>query len=162
MSPKPLSPSAQRVQDVLDTTGRSFAVQELEQSTRTSAEAAEAVGCTVAQIVKSIIFKAAQSGRVVLVLTSGANRVDERKVAALLGEPLAKADADFVRERTGFVIGGVAPVGHREAPATFIDQDLLAFTEIWAAAGTPNALFRLTPDDLVAISLGHVGDVKKA
>lgn len=162
MSSKPISPSAQRVQDVLDATGRSFVVQELEQSTRTSAEAAEAVGCTVAQIVKSIIFKAARSERVVLVLTSGANRVDERKVAALLGEPLAKADADFVRERTGFVIGGVAPIGHREAPATFIDQDLLAFKEIWAAAGTPNALFRLTPDDLVAISQGHVADVKKA
>lgn len=162
MSPKPLSPSAQRVQDVLDATGRSFAVQELEQSTRTSAEAADAVGCTVAQIVKSIIFKAAQSERVVLVLTSGANRVDERKVAALLGEPLAKADADFVRDRTGFVIGGVAPVGHREAPATFIDQDLLTYAEIWAAAGTPNALFGLTPEDLVAISLGRVGDIKKA
>lgn len=162
MSSKPLSPSAQRVQDVLDATGRSFSVQELEQSTRTSAEAADAVGCTVAQIVKSIIFKAAQSERVVLVLTSGANRVDERKVAALLGEPLAKADADFVRDRTGFVIGGVAPVGHREAPATFIDQDLLTYAEIWAAAGTPNALFRLTPDDLVVISLGQVGDVKKA
>ena len=162
MSSKPLSPSAQRVQDVLNATGRSFSVQELEQSTRPSAGAADAAGCPAAQIVKSIIFKAAQSERVVLVLTSGANRVDERKVAALLGEPLAKADADFVRDRTGFVIGGVAPVGHREAPATFIDQDLLTYAEIWAAAGTPNALFRLTPDDLVAISLGQVGDVKKA
>lgn len=162
MTSKPLSPSAQRVQDVLDASGRVFVVQELAQSTRTSAEAAEAVGCTVAQIVKSIIFKARETGRVVLVLTSGANRVDEHKVAALLGEHLGKADADFVRERTGFVIGGVAPVGHRESPVTFIDQDLLTFADIWAAAGTPNALFRLTPDDLQVLSQGRVADVKRA
>lgn len=162
MMSKPLSPSAQRVQEVLDASGRAFVVRELEQSTRTSAEAADAVGCTVAQIVKSIIFRAAATDRVVLVLTSGANRVDEHKVAALLGEKLGKADADFVRERTGFVIGGVAPIGHREAPVTFIDADLLAHAEIWAAAGTPNALFRLTPDDLHALSQGRVADVKRA
>ncbi len=162
MTSKPLSPSAQRVQDTLNATGRVFTVQELEQSTRTSAEAAQAVGCTVAQIVKSIIFRAKETDRVVLVLTSGANRVDEHKVAALLGEHLGKADADYVRERTGYVIGGVAPIGHREAPVTFIDADLLTFAEIWAAAGTPNALFRLTPDDLLAISQGRVADVKRA
>ncbi len=162
MMSKPLSPSAQRVQEVLDASGRVFVVRELEQSTRTSAEAADAVGCTVAQIVKSIIFRAAATDRVVLVLTSGANRVDEHKVAALLGEKLGKADADFVRERTGFVIGGVAPIGHREAPVTFIDADLLTHAEIWAAAGTPNALFRLTPDDLHALCQGRVADVKRA
>lgn len=162
MMPKPLPPSAQRVQDALDSAGLGLTVRELEQSTRTSAEAAEAVGCTVGQIVKSIIFRAKASDRVVLVLTSGANRVDEHKVAALLGEGLGKADADFVRERTGFVIGGVAPVGHREAPITFIDADLLSHNEIWAAAGTPNALFRLTPRDLQMLSQGRIADVKRA
>ncbi len=157
----PLSPSAQRVQDALDAHGLVLVVTELEQSTRTSPEAAAAVGCTVAQIVKSIIFRAANSNRVVLVLTSGANRVSEAAVAAMLGEPLAKADADFVRARTGFVIGGVAPVGHLEPPVTFIDDDLLGHADLWAAAGTPNALFRLTPEQLVQISGGQVARVKK-
>ncbi len=158
----PLSPSAQRVQDALRERGFALTVIELEQSTRTSAEAAAAVGCSVGQIVKSIIFRAAHSDRVVLVLTSGANRVSERAVAARAGEPLAKADADFVRARTGFVIGGVAPVGHREPPLTFIDEDLLPYAEIWAAAGTPNALFRLTPDELCRLTDGVVMPVKPA
>ncbi|MBL8056305.1 MAG: YbaK/EbsC family protein [Anaerolineales bacterium] len=155
-----LSPSAQKVQDALTARGFPLTVLELTQSTRTSAEAAEAVGGTVAQIVKSIIFRAANTDRVVLVLTSGANRVNERAVSALLGEPLAKADADFVRARTGFVIGGVAPVGHTETPATFIDEDLLGHAEVWAAAGTPNALFKLTPDQLVRMTGGQVARVK--
>lgn len=155
-----LSPSAQKVQDALTARGFPLTVLELAQSTRTSAEAAEAVGGTVAQIVKSIIFRAANTDRVVLVLTSGANRVNERAVSALLGEPLAKADADFVRARTGFVIGGVAPVGHTETPATFIDEDLLGHAEVWAAAGTPNALFKLTPDQLVRMTGGQVARVK--
>lgn len=156
----PLSPSAQKVQDALAARGLTATVLELEQSTRTSPEAAAAVGCDVGQIVKSIVFRAAQSDRVVLVLTSGANRVSERAVAELLGEPLAKADADFVRSRTGFVIGGVAPVGHLEPPVTFVDEDLLQYTELWAAAGTPNALFRLTPEELVRLSEGRVARVK--
>lgn len=158
----PLSPSAQRVQDALTARDFPLTVLELEQSTRTSAEAAAAVGCTVAQIVKSIIFRAANTNRVVLVLTSGANRVSERAVAELLGEPLAKADADFVRTRTGFVIGGVAPVGHAETPVIFIDQDLLGHAELWAAAGNPNALFRLTPDQLVRLTGGQVAPIKAA
>lgn len=156
----PLSSSAQRVQDALTAQDFPLEVLELAQSTRTSAEAAAAVGCSVAQIVKSIIFRAANTDRVVLVLTSGANRVDEKAVAALLGEPLLKADADFVRARTGFAIGGVAPVGHLEIPVTFIDADLLGHAEIWAAAGTPNALFKLTPDQLVRMSGGRVARVK--
>lgn len=158
----PLSPSAQRVQDALTEAGFALTVLELEQSTRTSADAAAAVGCTVGQIVKSIVFRAADSGRVVLVLTSGANRVSERAIAERLGEPLAKADADFVRARTGFVIGGVAPVGHREPPVTYIDEDLLQYDEIWAAAGTPSAVFRLTPDELARMSGGVVMRVKPA
>ncbi len=156
-----LSSAAQRIQDALTAAGLPLTVLELADSTRTSSEAAAAVGCEVAQIVKSIIFRAAVSDRVVLVLTSGANRVDERKVAALLAEPLAKADAGFVRARTGFVIGGVAPIGHSEPPITFIDQTLLAHPEIWAAAGTPNALFKLSPADLLTLTHGQVADVAK-
>ena len=158
--PSNLSASAQKVQDVLAAHGLALTVVELPQSTRTAAEAAVAVGCTVGQIVKSIVFRAAQTQRPVLVITSGANRVSEKAVAALLGEPLAKADADFVRTRTGFAIGGVPPVGHVETPVTFIDEDLLAYGEIWAAAGTPNAVFRLTPSDLLALTSGQVVKVK--
>lgn len=158
----PLSPSAQKVQDTLSARGfGQLQVQELTQSTRTSAEAAQAVGCSVAQIVKSIIFRAKRTERPVLVLTSGINRVSESAVTALLGEPLGKADADFVRARTGFVIGGVAPVGHTEPPVTFIDADLLTHAEIWAAAGTPNALFRLTPQELISLTSGQVAQIKQ-
>ncbi len=155
-----LSPSAQRVQDALAAAGLTLNVVELPQSTRTAPEAAAAVGCTLGQIVKSILFRAPQSDRPVLVLTSGANRVDEKTIAALLGEPLAKADADFVRARTGFAIGGVPPVGHLEPIPTFIDEDLLPHAEIWAAAGTPNALFCLTPADLLRATQGHVARVR--
>ena len=155
-----LSASAQKVQDALAAHGLALTVVELPHSTRTAAEAALAVGCAVGQIVKSIIFRAAETNRPVLVVTSGANRVSEKAVAALLGEPLAKADPDFVRTRTGFVIGGVPPMGHAEAPVTFIDEDLLAYSEIWAAAGTPNAVFRLTPADLLALTSGKVVKVK--
>lgn len=158
----PLSSSARRVQQALAAHGLGLTVVELPQSTRTAAEAAAAVGCTVGQIAKSLIFRAGASSRPVLVIASGSNRVDERAVAALLGEPLAKADADFVRARTGFVIGGVPPVGHAEPPVTFIDEDLLAYDVIWAAAGTPNAVFQLRPADLVALTGGTVARVKAA
>ncbi len=156
----PLSPSAQKVQEALAARGLTLTVLELKQSTRTSPEAAAAVGCAIGQIVKSLVFRAKHSDRVVLVLTSGANRVSEHAVAELLGEPLAKADAEFVRRRTGFVIGGVAPVGHLEPPVTFVDEDLLQYDEVWAAAGTPNALFRLTPAELVRLGEGRVARVK--
>jgi prolyl-tRNA editing enzyme YbaK/EbsC (Cys-tRNA(Pro) deacylase) len=155
-----LSPSARKVQDALTARGFALEVVELPQSTRTAAEAAAAVGCTVGQIVKSLVFRAAHSDRPVLVLASGANRVDESAVARLLGEPLAKADAAYVRARTGFVIGGVAPVGHAEPMVALIDEDLLQYGEIWAAAGTPNAVFRLTPAELVALTEGKVARVK--
>ena len=146
-----LSSSAQRVQDALARLGFTLAVVELPQSTRTAAEAAAAVGCGVGQIVKSLIFRGAHSNRAILVLASGANKVEEAAVAALLGEPLAKADADFVRAHTGFAIGGVSPVGHLEPMPTFIDEDLLAYDSLWAAAGTPNAVFKLTPKELVSV-----------
>jgi len=117
------------------------------------------VGCAIGQIAKSIIFRAAHSDRPVLVLTSGANRVSEAVVAELVSEPLKKADADYVRTRTGFVIGGVPPMGHAEPPITFIDEDLLQYAEIWAAAGTPNALFKLTPQELLTLTEGTVARV---
>jgi Cys-tRNA(Pro) deacylase len=154
-----LSLSAQRVQDALQTLGLSLQVVELPGSTRTAVEAAQAIGCQVEQIVKSLIFKSKKSGRPILVVASGANRVNEKKIAGLIGEPLGKADADFVRQRTGFVIGGVPPVGHTEEIETFVDEDLLQYEEIWAAAGTPHAVFRLTPNDLVKITGGRVVNI---
>ncbi len=155
-----LSASAQKVQAALAARGLALNVVELPQSTRTAAEAAQAVGCSVGQIVKSLIFRAAESGRSVLVITSGANRVDEKAVAALLGEPLTRADPDFVRERTGYAIGGVPPVAHASPPVTFIDEDLLTYDEVWAAAGTPHAVFKLQPQELLALTEGRVAKIK--
>ncbi len=152
----PLSPSALRVQQALQAQGFDLQVLELPDSTRTAMDAAQAVGCQVGQIVKSLIFKAKRSGRPVLVVASGANRVNERIIEELIAEPLGKADADFVRQHTGFAIGGVPPVGHLETLLTFIDQDLLQYSEIWAAAGTPNAVFRLSPADLARMTGGKV------
>lgn len=157
----PLSASALKVRDVLRRAGYANEVREFDDSTRSAAEAAATIGCTVAQIAKSIVFKSG-SGRAVLVIASGPNRIDESKVAALVGERIGKADADFVRDRTGFAIGGVPPLGHATPPITLIDGDLLAFERIWAAAGTPRAIFDLTPAELVAMSGGRVGDIKVA
>ncbi len=151
-----LSPSAQKVQEAIRQRGYALEVIELPQSTRTAVEAAQAVGCDVAQIVKSIIFKTKRTARPVLVIASGANRVNEKVIEALIGEPLGKADAEFVRQQTGFVIGGVPPIGHIQPVQTFIDQDLLQYDEIWAAAGTPHAVFKLTPQMLVELCGGQV------
>ncbi|WP_119459162.1 YbaK/EbsC family protein [Rhodospirillaceae bacterium SYSU D60014] len=156
MAEPPLRASADRVRQALRAFGHDVQVVEFAETTRTAAEAAAAIGCAVAQIAKSLIFRAASSGRPVLVIASGANRVNEKTVAAVLGEKLERADADFVRAKTGFAIGGVPPVGHRESPVTFIDEDLRQFDEIWAAAGTPYAVFRLTPADLVSLTGGTV------
>jgi len=156
----PLKPAAQRVEDLLAAQGMSGRVVEFPESTRSSAEAAAAIGCTLAQIAKSLVFKAA-SGRPVLVVASGVNRVDEKKIKAVIGQKIGRADADYVRERTGYAIGGVAPLGHAQPPIVLIDRDLLALDPIWAAAGTPNAVFRLSPDELLRISGGEVTDVKQ-
>jgi Cys-tRNA(Pro) deacylase len=153
---KELRTSAQRVQDILQSRGFAFQVVELAASTRTAKEAAAAIGCSVAQIVKSLIFRTSITHKPLLVVVSGANRVDERALAALVGEPIEKPDAEFVRERTGFAVGGVAPVGHTEPLETFIDKDLLQFETIWAAAGTPFAVFQLTPSDLVTMTGGKI------
>lgn len=148
------------MQEALAALGLEARVVELEHSARTAAEAAAAVGCRVDQIAKSLVFRLRDSGRALLVITSGANRVDEAAVGALAGEPLDKADAAFVREQTGFAIGGVAPVGHARPVTTLIDADLLKWPVIWAAAGRPNTVFRLTPADLVRITSGRVVAVK--
>jgi len=154
-----LKASAQRVQDALAARGFTNQVIELEISARTSAEAAEAVGCEVAQIAKSLIFATEETKRPVLVIASGANRVDTDKVGVLVGENLVRAAPDFVREQTGYAIGGIPPLGHANVIETFIDADLLKWQEIWAAAGHPNALFRLTPEELIAMTGGVVEEV---
>ena len=151
-----LRSSAQRVQEALSELGLTLQVVELPDSTRTAIEAAATIGCTVGQIAKSLIFKTKVTERPVLVIASGASRVDEKKVAVVLGEKITKADADFVRQHTGFAIGGVPPVGHIEKLITLIDEDLLAFDEIWAAAGTPYAVVRLTGNELVRATQGQV------
>ncbi len=158
--PESLSASAQKVQDALETLGGEFQVIELPGSTRTAVEAAQAIGVQVGQIVKSLIFKTKHTHRPILVIASGSNRVKEKKIEALIEEPLGKADADFVREQTGFVIGGIPPVGHPHPIQTFIDKDLLQYDVIWAAAGTPHAVFRLTPTELVRITDGTLTDIQ--
>jgi prolyl-tRNA editing enzyme YbaK/EbsC (Cys-tRNA(Pro) deacylase) len=155
-----LGASVRRVQEALAAAGGGHTVIALERPARTSAEAAAAVGCTVDQIAKSLVFRGQQSQRAVLIIASGGNRVDERKVAALVDEPIGRADADFVRQRTGFAIGGVAPVAHAEPLTILIDEDLLQWPEIWAAAGHPNTVFKLTPADLVRLTGGRVAAVK--
>jgi prolyl-tRNA editing enzyme YbaK/EbsC (Cys-tRNA(Pro) deacylase) len=155
------SPSIARVQEALRAAGLSNEVRELPDSTRSSAEAAAALGCSVAQIAKSVVFRSG-SGRPVLVVASGANRVDERKVEALLGDRLLRADAGYVRERTGFAIGGVAPIAHATPPHVVLDEELFAFDRVYAAAGTPFAIFALTPAELEALTGGLRADLRKA
>ncbi len=151
-----LSGSVSRVQDALAAAGLATRVIELPQSTRTATDAAKAIGCGVAQIAKSLVFRATESSSAVLVITSGTNRVNEATIAATIGEPIGKADADFVRARTGFAIGGVPPIGHATPIRTLIDEDLLQFDRIWAAAGTPNAVFDLSPAELTRLTDGRV------
>lgn len=154
-----LKQSAQAVQEALAKAGLPCRVVELPASTRTAQEAAAAIGCTVAQIAKSIVFQASQSQRAVLVIASGKNRIDESAIASQLGEPVAKASAKFVRNSTGYAIGGVPPCGHAGELVIFIDRDLLTLPEIWAAAGTPNAVFALAPEQLFRLTGGTVIDV---
>lgn len=131
----------------------------LPSSTRSAQDAAQAIGCNVCQIAKSLIFRTQRTGKPVLVIVSGSNRVDTDALGKLMGEGIIKPDADFVRQVTGFSIGGVPPVGHHQVLETYIDADLLAHDEIWAAAGTPHAVFRLTGDDLVTVTQGTVVQV---
>lgn len=156
MSNPSLSPSAQKVQAALRAFALDLQVQELPDSTRTAQEAASAVGCQVGQIVKSLVFQGITSGKAYLVLASGSNRVDETLVATQIGEPIRKAAADFARDQSGFAIGGIPPVGHPAPMDTVIDEDLLQHSELWAAAGTPKAVFKVSPTDLVRITKGRV------
>lgn len=156
-----LKSRARQFQEILQGLGfENLQVVQFSESTRTSAEAAVACGCEVGQIAKSLIFKTKQSHKPVLVIASGANRVNEKAVSGLVGEKFDRADADFVRACTGYAIGGIPPIGHTEKLLTFIDEDLLQYSEIWAAAGTPNAVFKLTPPDLVKMTGGQVINVK--
>jgi prolyl-tRNA editing enzyme YbaK/EbsC (Cys-tRNA(Pro) deacylase) len=155
MSKEPGS-SVKKVQQTLKSLGFSDEIVVFPDSTRTAIEAAQAVGCSVGQIVKSLVFRGAQSHKPVLALVSGANRVNEKRLGLLFGEEIEKADADFVRQHTGFAVGGVPPVGHVEHLVTFIDRDLLQYDEIWAAAGSPHTVFRLTPGDLQSMTRGEV------
>jgi prolyl-tRNA editing enzyme YbaK/EbsC (Cys-tRNA(Pro) deacylase) len=155
-----LSPSAEKVQNSLYEAGYNYQVIELSQTTRSAQEAAQAVGCQVGQIVKSLIFRAKESNRAILVVASGQNRVNEARIASHLGEPIEKADAEFVKEKTGFTIGGVPPLGHKVRLEAFVDEDLLKYDVVWAAAGTPYAVFALFPSDLVKMTEGKVISIK--
>ena len=153
-------PNVERVRVRLREQGIEAQPVEFAESTRTSAEAAAAIGTTVAQIAKSLVFLA--DGQPVLVIASGVNRVDTTKLGALLNAKIKRADADAVRQATGFPIGGVPPVGHAASLRTVIDEDLMTFESIWAAAGTPNAVFQTTPTDLLKMTSGQVADIKEA
>lgn len=154
-------PTALRTVQLLRDAGIDTAVVEFEQPTRTSAEAAAAIGCTVAEIAKSVVFRGRESGIAIVVVASGENRVDESRVAARVGEPLARADADFVRSATGYAIGGVAPIGHSGPVKLVLDEDLRRFETIWAAAGTPFSVFRLTPAQLRELTGAEWATVKQ-
>lgn len=155
-----LSPSAQKIQNLLNSLGYSYTVVEHAESTRTAQEAADRAGCELGQIVKSLIFKGKESGKPILVLASGPNRVNEKRIGEFAGEAIVKPDADFVRSVTGFVIGGVPPIGHAEKMETYLDEDFLQYPTIWAAAGTPNAIFELKTSDLQAMTGGKVVSIK--
>lgn len=157
---KSLSPSAQKIQDALIALGYHLIVLESEIPTRTAQQAADRVGCKLGQITKSLIFKGHISGKPILVLTSGENRVDEACISQYTGEPIERADPEFVRSVTGFAIGGVPPIAHAQPMDSYVDEDLLQYETIWAAAGTPNSLFELTPAALKTMTGGRIVRVK--
>ena len=150
-------PGVIRVRAALQQYGLKDTIIVMPEATHTAQAAADALGCTVGEIAKSIIFRTGE--RAVLVITSGKNRVDDKKVAALIGMTLLKADADFVRAQTGFVIGGVAPVAHAFAPIALMDRDLLAFERVWPAAGHPNTMFQISPEQLAEITKAEIADI---
>ncbi len=155
-----LNSSVERVRKALLSAGHADTIAEFPDGTRTAADAAAAVGCTVAQIAKSIVLRAGD--QVVLVIASGINRVDVAKVSALLGVSVKSADARWVRDVTGFAIGGVAPVGHLATPRVLIDEDLMALDPVWAAAGSPKHAFRTTTAEIVRMTGGQIADAKEA
>jgi len=155
-----ISGSAQRVEDALAARGMAGRVRVLADSTRSAAEAAAAIGCDIAQIVKSLVFRGEPSGKAVLVLASGRNRVDESLLAGIVGETVKRASPDFVRAATGFAIGGVAPLAHPGPLHAVVDRDLLQLDPLWAAAGTPLAVFRLSARELIELTGGTVAEIR--
>jgi len=153
-------PKALEFQAKIDQLGFPRKVVEFEESTRSAQQASDAIGCELGQIVKSLLFKTKQSQRGILVLTSGRNRVDEKKVQIAIAEKLGKANADFVRKVTGYSIGGVPPFGHRTELEILMDKDFFDFELIWAAAGTTNAVFPITPSELAQASGAKITNVK--
>ena len=156
-----LSSSAEKVQDALKNLGYDYKVIQFAESTRTAEEAAARVGCEVGQIMKSLIFTGKKTGKAILILTSGANRVSIKHIHAYAKEKIGRADPDYVRERTGFAIGGIPPLGHIHPIETYIDEDLLNYEEIWAAAGTPNSVFKMKSKDLSKMTGGEIICVKE-
>jgi Cys-tRNA(Pro) deacylase len=150
---------AARVTEELRRLGMAEEVREMPGSTRSAPEAAAAIGCDVAQIVKSLVFRAVERDEPVLVLASGSVRVDEAKLAAAVGERVEQASGKYVRDRTGFAIGGVAPVGHTQPLSVYMDETLLDHDEVWAAAGTPRSVFRISPQDLQQVTKAKVADL---
>jgi len=152
--------SAAKVQQTLREHGLSTTVRAMPATTRTAKEAARSIGCSVAEIAKSLVFRGVTSGRPLLVIVSGVNRVHEAMLASVIGEPIERATPDFVRDKTGYAIGGVPPVGHDEPMPIWIDKDLFLYEQIWAAAGTPFAVFEITPGELQRVTGAAVVDVK--
>jgi prolyl-tRNA editing enzyme YbaK/EbsC (Cys-tRNA(Pro) deacylase) len=155
-----VSSSTERVKSALQAQGLEPEIKQFDASTRTAQQAADAIGTSVAQIVKSLAFAAGEG--TVIVLASGSNRVDTERLAKLAGTSIGRADPDRVRHATSFAIGGVPPLGYPRPLPVYVDRDLLQFDEVWAAAGTPNAVFRISPADLVRVSGGTVADVREA
>lgn len=156
-----LKDSSQRIQQVLQQYGLDIQVIEFTNTTRSAQEAANTIGCQVGQIAKTLIFKSTHDEKPVCVIASGKNRVDEKKIEQLIGNAIEKADANFVLKHTGFAIGGVPPVGYILDIEPLIDHDLMSYTEIWAAAGTPFSVFNIIPENLVRITGGQIVDIKK-
>lgn len=154
------SSSVLELREILQTLGLACEILELSESTRTAPDAAAAVGCGLGQIVKSLIFKGKLTGKPILALVSGRNRADEGELTVLIGEPIERANPEFVHIVTGFAIGGVPPVGHPQSIQTYIDEDLMQYNEVWSAAGTPHAVFKSSPSDLVRITGGTVVPIK--
>ncbi len=155
-----LKESSQRVKQAIGKLGFNIEVMQMDKSTRTADEAAEAVGCSTAQIVKSLVFQGKNSKAPYMVLVSGVNRVDVGRLESLVGEPVTMAPPEFVRQVTGFAIGGVPPAGHNQEISTFIDQNLLEHDVVWAAAGTPSSMFAIKSADLVALTRGRPAEIK--
>ena len=154
-----LSDANKRFVDGAKSCGIDVEIRVMADSTRTAEDAARACGCTVERIVKSLVFQGARSRKPYLLLVSGPNRVSEKGVATTIGEPLARPDADFVRETTGYAIGGIPPLAHKTPLTTYMDRDLLAFETVWAAAGTPKAVFEVSPATLRGAAGAEVIDV---